>query len=113
MEMRSILHLMKKLETVVRAEKKDAVVDAIKKQGVGGLTILETRGQGKGDAPLVGEDYSGYMVITVVDDAKVESVLNAIADVACTGNKHDGIVFVSNVEEALDICTKDRGVKSL
>jgi len=104
---------MKKLETIVRTEKKDAVIDAIKKQGVGGLTVIETRGQGKGDAPLVGEDWSGHLIVTVVEDAKVDAVLKAIADVACTREKHDGKIFISNVEDVLDICTKERGEQSL
>ena len=42
------------------------------------------------------------MIICVVEDPKVDEILDAIANIACTGTKGDGKVFVTNVEEALD-----------
>ena len=38
-----------------------------------------------------------------------KSVLKAVADIACTGTKGDGKVFISNVEEVMDICSKECG----
>jgi len=104
---------MKQIATIIQPGMIDQVVKAIKKVGVGGITVLHAQGQGAADAPLVGQYFSKELVLTVVDDSKVEEVLNSIAQVACTGSKGDGKVFVYNVEEALDICTKERGPQAL
>jgi len=53
------------------------------------------------------------MVICVIDDPKLDAVLDSIASVACTGTKGDGKVFVTTVDDALDICTKKRGTASI
>lgn len=104
---------MKKIEVIVRPEFKDKTVSAIKKIGVGGVTIWHVQGQGSENPPLVGQYFSKEMIICVVDDPKLNDVLNAISNVACTGTKGDGKVFVTSVEDALDICTKKRGTTSI
>lgn len=104
---------MKKIEAIVQSGKKDVVVTAIKKIGVGGITIHQVQGQGSQDPPLVGQYFSRDMIICVVDDPKVDEILNAIANAACTGTKGDGKVFVTPVDDALDICTKKRGTTSI
>lgn len=100
---------MKKIEVIVRPELKDKTVNAIKKIGVGGLTVCHVQGQGSANPSLVGQYLSKEMFICVVEDPKLDDVLNAIANTACTGTKGDGKVFVTSVEDALDICTKKRG----
>ncbi|MCV0401458.1 MAG: P-II family nitrogen regulator [Nitrosopumilus sp.] len=104
---------MKKIEAIVPSGTKDAVVAAIKKVGVGGVTIHQVQGQGAQDPPLVGQYFSRDMIICVVDDPKLDDVINAIANVACTGTKGDGKVFVTNIVDALDICTKKRGTMDI
>jgi len=104
---------MKKIEVIVRPELKDKTVSAIKKVGVGGVTLFHVQGQGSENPPLVGQYFSKDMIICVVEDPKLNDVLNAIANVACTGTKGDGKVFVTTVEDALDICTKKRGTTSI
>ena len=104
---------MKRIETVVEPPMKDRVVSAIKKVGVGGVTVWNTQGQGAADPPLVGQYFSKEAIVTVVPDSKVDAILDAIANVACTGSKGDGKVFVTNVEEALDICTKEKGESAI
>ncbi len=104
---------MKQIATIIQPGMVEQVVKAIKKVGVGGITILHAEGQGTADPPLVGQYFSKKLVLTMVDDSQVDEILNSIAQVACTGTKGDGKVFVYNVEEALDICTKERGPKAL
>ena len=104
---------MKKIEAIVPSGTKDAVVAAIKKVGVGGVTIHQVQGQCAQDPPLVGQYFSRDMIICVVDDPKLDDVINAIANVACTGTKGDGKVFVTNIVDALDICTKKRGTMDI
>ncbi len=104
---------MKKIEAIIQPGMRDAVIKAIKKVGVGGVTVYQVQGQGAQDPPLVGQYFSSDMVICVVDDPKLDDILDAIANVACTGTKGDGKVFVTTVEDALDICTKKRGTTSI
>lgn len=104
---------MKKIEAIVPAGTKDAVITAIKKVGVGGVTVHQVQGQGAQDPPLVGQYFSRDMIICVVDDPKLDEVIDAIANVACTGTKGDGKVFVTEIVDALDICTKKRGTMNI
>ncbi|MDH5431581.1 MAG: P-II family nitrogen regulator [Nitrosopumilus sp.] len=104
---------MKKVEAIVPTGTKDAVIAAIKKVGVGGVTVHQVQGQGAQDPPLVGQYFSRDMIICVVDDPKLDDVINAIANVACTGTKGDGKVFVTEIVDALDICTKKRGTMDI
>lgn len=104
---------MKRIEAIVQPTMKEEVVKAIKKIGVGGVTVSPVQGQGSAEPPLVGQYFSREKIVAVVDDSKANDVLNSIANVACTGTKGDGKVFVTNVIDALDICTKERGLKAI
>ena len=47
-------------------------------------------------------------ITTVVDDSKVDSIVSAIMDSAYRGNDGDGMIFVSAIEEAYKIGTKEK-----
>lgn len=114
---------MKRIEAIIASEKVSAVNDALKKAGVGGSTILDAKGRGKGEKPKVagGRGTSSHTaefsaranVITVVDDGEVDKVIKAILDAASTGSAGDGKIFVSNVGEAVDIGSKKRSQSSM
>ena len=103
---------MKRIEVVVQSEISRQVVAAIRKIGVGGVTLIESLGQGAGDRPEIGgkqiEFNSTDVIITVVNDSQVNSVVSAIMDTAHTGQKGDGKIFITNVEESYDISTKEK-----
>lgn len=108
---------MKRIETIVQSEISRQVVRAIRDTGVGGVTLIESLGQGAGERPEIGgrqiEFNSTDVIITVVNDSEVESVVSAIMDTAHTGQKGDGKIFVSNVEESFDISTKQKSTKKI
>ena len=104
---------MKRLDIIVKLDKVNNVTEAINKVGVGGMTIVHARGQGAADPPLVGQFYSREIIIIVVDDSKVNKLRSAIANAACTNLKGDGKIFVSNVEDAFDICSGDTGTNAI
>ena len=52
-------------------------------------------------------------VIVVVEDSQVESVESAILNAARTGSKGDGKIFVTPVERATDIGSKQTGDSAL
>ena len=104
---------MKRLDIIVKLDKVNSVVDAIKKVGVGGITILHARGQGSANPPLVGQSYSREIIIVIVDDSKVNKLKSAISNAACTKLRGDGKIFISNVEEASDICSGHTGINAI
>lgn len=106
---------MKRIETVVQSEVSRKVVRAIKETGVGGVTLIESLGQGAGERPEIGgkqiEFNSTDVIITVVNDSQVDSVVSAIINTAHTGEKGDGKIFVTNVEQSYDISTKQKSTQ--
>ncbi|EPA06826.1 P-II family nitrogen regulator [Candidatus Nitrosarchaeum limnium] len=106
---------MKRIEVIVQSEVSKQVVRAIRNAGVGGVTLIQSLGQGAGERPEIGghqiEFNSTDVIITVVQDSMVDSVVSAIMKVAHTGEKGDGKIFVSNIEESYDISTKEKSTE--
>ncbi len=110
---------MKRIEAFIRDDRLSSVVDALKNVGVGGLTVTKSQGRGAGErpqlragrgtAPIIAEYNVTDSIITVVEDSKLEPAVSAIMSAASTSNKGDGKVFVTTVDEAYDIATKQKG----
>lgn len=110
---------MKRVEAIISAEKVSAVNEALRNVGIGGATILDAKGRGKGEKPQVqsgkgtrsvsAEFSSRANAMVVVDDSEVEKVIGAILEATSTGSPGDGKIFVSTVNEAIDIGTRKRG----
>ncbi len=104
---------MKKIEAFIQPDVLNPVIKAIKEIGVGGLTVLNAQGQGEAEPPLVGQFFARNVLVTVVEDEKADKIMDAIANIACTGAKGDGKIFVSNIEESTDICSKEKGIHTI
>jgi nitrogen regulatory protein P-II 1 len=52
-------------------------------------------------------------VVVVVEDAIVENVIKTVLDTVSTGSAGDGKIFVSTVNDAIDIGTKARGEEAI
>ena len=114
---------MKRVEAIITAEKVTAVNDALKKAGIGGATVLDAKGRGKGEKPSlesgrgtrrVATEFSVRAnIMTVVDDADVEKAIKAILDAASTGSPGDGKIFISTISDVVDIGTKKHGQSAL
>ena len=106
---------MKRIEAIVQSEISKQVVNAIRKIGIEGVTLIQSLGQGDGERPEIGghqiEFNSTDIIITVIPNSKVEAVVSEIIRVAHTGEKGDGKVFVSEVAESYDITTKEKSVE--
>lgn len=110
---------MKKVEAIIQEDKLGVVVDALKSSDITGVTIIQSRGIGAGERPVLGgsRGTSKFVaafnrlatIVTIVDDQKVSSVVTAIMDAAHTGVAGDGKIFITNIEEAFDIATKQSG----
>jgi len=108
---------MKKIEAIVIPSKEKDIVDALQKTGIGGLTILSGKGRGKGRRlvkPGLGryiERYNDVLTfVVVVDDSKVD-VVSIITEASHTGSLGDGKIFISTIDEIVDIITKQKGEK--
>jgi len=111
------LVFMKKIEAIIKPFKLDDVKDALAEVGAEGLTVTEVKGFGrqKGHTELYrGAEYvvdflPKIKIDVVVDDDKVEAVLEKITEAAGTGKIGDGKIFVTPVEEVIRIRTGERG----
>jgi nitrogen regulatory protein PII len=104
---------MKKVEAIVRPFKLEDVKLALVNAEIIGMTVSEVRGFGRQKGQV--ERYRGseftveflqkLKVEVVVDDDKVEAVVNAIAEAAKTGEIGDGKIFISPVDSVVRIRT--------
>jgi nitrogen regulatory protein P-II 1 len=112
---------MKKIEAIVRHFKLEDVKNALIEKGISGMTITEVRGFGrqKGHTEMYrGTEYRVDFVPKVkvevaIDDAKLQTAINAIVKAAQTGQIGDGKLFVSDLEETIRIRTGETGTDAL
>ena len=107
---------MKKIEAIIRPFKLEDVKLALVNAGIVGMTVSEVRGFGRQNGQV--ERYRGseftveflqkLKLEIVVDDARVDTVVNAIQEAARTGEIGDGKIFISTVESVVRISTGDK-----
>ncbi len=106
---------MKRIEVIVQREVSREVIFAIRKIGADAVTFTESLGQGEGKRPEIAGRQTDFnlttVIISIVNDSQLDSIVSAIMDVAHTGQKKDGKIFITNVEEAYDISTKQKLTK--
>jgi len=112
---------MKKIETVVRPQSVDKVLDALKEAGCPGVMVTEIEGHGRQKGisqQWRGQEYRVDLlpkvkIEVVVSDQDVEGLLKKIEKAAKTGQIGDGKIFVSTIDEVLRIRTGERGETAL
>ncbi|MDA4117778.1 MAG: P-II family nitrogen regulator [Thaumarchaeota archaeon] len=107
---------MKKIEAIIRREKFTDVDAALKRLGVSGLTLEEVTGRGRSKDTMTvlakgkwtyEEEYIKRIKLEIlVKDSDAKAVVDAIIAHASTDSVGDGKVFVSSVDEVLDIGSK-------
>ena len=112
---------MKKIEAIIRPFKLEDVKIAIVNSGIVGMTVSEVRGFGRQKGQV--ERYRGseftveflqkLKVEVVVEDEKVNSVIDAIAEAAKTGEIGDGKIFISSIDSVVRIRTGDKDEEAL
>jgi len=106
---------MKKVEAIIRPFKLDDVKVALVNAGIIGMTVSEVRGFGRQKGQV--ERYRGseftveflqkLKIEVVVDNDKVNSVIEAIREAAKTGEIGDGKIFISSIDSVVRIRTGD------
>jgi len=112
---------MKLVSAYIKPFKLDDVREALTKAGVKGLSIAEIKGFGrqKGQTEIYrGAEYTvsflpKLKIETLVEDKAVKKVVEAILTAAKTDRIGDGKVFVTKIEDAVRIRTRESGSKAL
>lgn len=108
---------MKRVIAIVRPEKLEALKEALFAANVSGMTISQVNGCGNQHGWK--EYFRGTEVLlnmvpkvkfeVVVDDEKVDGLVEVIQKAARTGNVGDGKIFISPVEQVIRIRTGETG----
>lgn len=112
------------LQAIIRAERMPIVKDQLRNIGIGGMTVSSVSGwsrQRELHLQWRGQPVSYDLVprmkfeIAVPDD-RVELVVRTIVKYARsgeTGEQGDGIIFLSSIEQSINIATLEEGDRSL
>lgn len=112
---------MKKIEAIIKPFKLDEVRESLSSIGVMGITVTEVKGFGrqKGHTELYrGAEYvvdflPKIKLEIVIEDVRVDEIIECIVNVAKTGKIGDGKIFVSTVDHVIRIRTGEIGNSAL
>lgn len=112
---------MKKIDIYMRPEKLEDVKSVLGDLHINGLSISEIMGCGnqKGWKNSMGDLEMEYHFLPkikleiVVTDAQVEEVIDKICEKAQTGKVGDGKIFVTDIQDAIRIRTRERGISAI
>lgn len=109
---------MKEIKAYIRVSKVEDVVSNLHKIGIENMTVIDIMALGKG---LVDPNHCQYSIEIVqkysevakieliASDDNVKRAVETIRSVAYSGQKGDGIIFISPVAEAIKIRTGKSG----
>jgi nitrogen regulatory protein P-II 1 len=114
---------MKKIEAVVPAARIDKAFSALKELNLGGLTYYDSKGRGQIPRPEIhsGRGTGTYRpefnvnttIVLVVKDSMLTKVVDKILESTSTGLAGEGKIFISDVDDVVDIGSKQRGEATL
>jgi nitrogen regulatory protein PII len=114
---------LKKIEAVVPTARLESAFAALGELGLGGFTYYESRGRGQIPRPEIhsGRGTSTYRpefnvnttIVVVTEDSKADNVISKILDGTSSGLAGEGKIFVSDVDDVIDIGSKQRGEGAL
>jgi nitrogen regulatory protein PII 1 len=105
------------IRSIIRPEKKDAVLAELSKSGFHAATVMDVVGRGKQKGIKIGsmvyDEIPKTLILMAVQDADKDRVIDVILNTARSGDKGafgDGKIFVSPVEEAYTISSGLKGL---
>jgi nitrogen regulatory protein P-II 1 len=113
--------MTKKIEAIIREDRLNDVMRALREIGIVGLNIIEVRGHGRqGGVELAGRtgtyqvDLLPKIQINIVlSDHNVDKTVETISRAARTGQTGDGLIFIYPVDDVVRIRTGERGKEAL
>ena len=111
--------LAKKIEAIIKTDRLPIVKEQLKQIGVGGMTAYSVSGWSKGKEenlqwkgqPIVHDLISKSKLEIIVPDSMVDLVMETIATHSRTEGHGDGIVFVTPIDQLMNIKTLEKGDK--
>jgi nitrogen regulatory protein P-II 1 len=114
---------MKKIEAIVRPEKISRIKSELLKLGISGMTLSDVSGWSKGRelhlqwrGQKIAYDLVPKIKIEVVTpDSFVDKIVECIVEQGKTdkGQEGDGVIFISSIEDAINIATSLRGERAI
>ncbi|HVX02775.1 MAG TPA: P-II family nitrogen regulator [Nitrososphaera sp.] len=114
---------MKKIEAVVPHARIERAFAALKELDLGGITYFESKGRGEIPRPQIhsGRGTGTYTppfnvnatIMVIVKDSLVDKVVEKILESTSSGLKGEGKIFISDIEDVIDVGTKKRGESAL
>jgi nitrogen regulatory protein PII len=112
---------MKKVEAIIRTSKFEDVHSALSQVGIPFMYSMEVKGFGKESSlsqTYRGAHYDvGFIPRTklevVVTEDQLEEVIDCILQIATTGEIGDGKIFISDIERAYRIRSREEGAAAL
>jgi nitrogen regulatory protein P-II 1 len=114
---------MKRIEAIVPSARLDKAFAALKELDLGGYTYYDSKGQGqiprqevhsgRGTGMYRPEFNVNSTIVVVTTDSMANKVIDKILQSTSTGLAGEGKIFVSDVDEAIDIGSKQRGEGAL
>ena len=109
---------MKRIEAIIPQSKMSDAFSALKELNIGGFTYYDSKGRGltpptavhsgRGTSLYTPEFNPNVTIFTVVDDSLVEQVVNKILASTSTGLAGEGKIFISDIDQTIDIGTKSK-----
>ena len=114
---------MKRIEAVFPSARLLGAFAALENVEIGGLTYFESKGRGqaarpqltsgRGTSTFIPEFNANSTMVVVVKDSVVDKVVSKILEATGTGMAGEGKIFVSDVDDAVDIGSKTRGESAI
>ncbi len=112
---------MRRIEAIIKPFKLEEVKLALAEVGVVGMFTTDVSGYGRqgGHSEIYrGSEYTKdflpkLKITVVVDDSKMDTVIDAIQEAARTGKIGDGKIFVSAIDDVIRVRTGERGAEAL
>ena len=114
---------MKKIEAVVPSARLERAFASLKDLDLGGLTYYDSKGRGQIPRPEIhsGRGTGTYRpefnvnatIVIVTKDSLAPKVVEKLLESTSTGLAGEGKIFVSDVDDVIDIGSKKRGETAL
>jgi nitrogen regulatory protein P-II 1 len=109
---------MKRIEAIIPNSKMIDAFTALKELNIGGFTYYDSKGRGvnppaamhsgRGTSLYTPEFNANLTIFTVVDESLVDEVVNKLLSSTSTGLAGEGKIFISDVDESIDIGSKTK-----
>jgi nitrogen regulatory protein PII 1 len=105
---------MKMIRAIVRPEKVEDVVDSLDEAGFAALTKMEVIGRGKQRGiqleNIYYDEIPKTMLLIVAEDDQTKKIVEIITKSSFTGNFGDGKIFISPIDDAYTVRTRNNSL---